>query len=605
MAIRDNLFKGGSLGVETTPVMSKPVDGWAFDTGYEQVSGPANHWTPLPNPPLNTDATTSRVNETPTKKPFSERFNNSTWGKNYSQWSGGLDTAANVTSMFHRGQRTFDGQYGDVREGIQKGWDATADSLSNLGPYGQVASLAMKAANVTNNITGAIFGATDGMTKTDAVFDSPLGLVLGGLGIINQITGQKAKSFTKDESIFESVGASYSGADAGTDLALKFQGKKYGGFSSGARKDANALISEMQRQQTDLAEVSSTANNRFDLQSSMSAINGNAREMSLSGGYQQNGTRVGRYGFSFEELTKARKIIDAYRKGGQPSKKKSSNKKSSNKKQKDPFTSFLESFPMEARNQWPGEGYNVRRYWELHGKPKNWKEALAKEMYSLEEDGWHASTVAYNEDTDEYEFMKASNHPTIQYELDWYNSDDPEAVEFRKEYELQKTEPYYKYVPRKTPLEEPQQYKQGGVLTEISFKDIPKEYLEPYYIAEISFDSILPEFKEGGKMNVIPEGALHARLHHMENSENITKKGIPVVSETEDGKIEQQAEIERNEVILRLEVTQKLEELLEKYNDSEYSQKEKDSFAIEAGKLLTYELLENTIDNTGLLNEIN
>jgi hypothetical protein len=30
-------------------------------------------------------------------------------------------------------------------------------------------------------------------------------------------------------------------------------------------------------------------------------------------------------------------------------------------------------------------------------------------------------------------------------------------------------------------------------------------------------------------MNVIPEGSLHARLHHMEGADNLTKKGIPVV----------------------------------------------------------------------------
>jgi len=49
------------------------------------------------------------------------------------------------------------------------------------------------------------------------------------------------------------------------------------------------------------------------------------------------------------------------------------------------------------------------------------------------------------------------------------------------------------------------------------------------------------EFKEGGKteeseeeplsnqQNVIPEGALHARKHHMENAEGLTQKGIPVI----------------------------------------------------------------------------
>jgi hypothetical protein len=49
----------------------------------------------------------------------------------------------------------------------------------------------------------------------------------------------------------------------------------------------------------------------------------------------------------------------------------------------------------------------------------------------------------------------------------------------------------------------------------------------------------VPEFKEGGKMNVIPEGSLHARLHHMENAEGLTRKGIPVVSIAEGGELEQ------------------------------------------------------------------
>jgi hypothetical protein len=36
-------------------------------------------------------------------------------------------------------------------------------------------------------------------------------------------------------------------------------------------------------------------------------------------------------------------------------------------------------------------------------------------------------------------------------------------------------------------------------------------------------------FKDGGAVNVIPEGNLHARLHHMEDADNLTKKGVPVV----------------------------------------------------------------------------
>lgn len=108
------------------------------------------------------------------------------------------------------------------------------------------------------------------------------------------------------------------------------------------------------------------------------------------------------------------------------------------------------------------------------------------------------------------------------------------------------------------------------------------------------------QFKNGGELNIIPEGALHKNLHHMENDENITKKGIPVVSKDENGKTVQNAEIERSEIVLRLSLTQKLEKMLKKYN-SDISQKEKDDVATKAGQILVDELLNKTIDNTNEL----
>lgn len=101
-------------------------------------------------------------------------------------------------------------------------------------------------------------------------------------------------------------------------------------------------------------------------------------------------------------------------------------------------------------------------------------------------------------------------------------------------------------------------------------------------------------FKQGGKMNVIPEGALHARLHHMD-VEGITKKGIPVITKESGGEIVQHAEIERDEIIFTKEVTEKLEELYKKGTDEA---------AIEAGKILAREIMENTQDNTGLMQTI-
>lgn len=111
------------------------------------------------------------------------------------------------------------------------------------------------------------------------------------------------------------------------------------------------------------------------------------------------------------------------------------------------------------------------------------------------------------------------------------------------------------------------------------------------------------KFQLGGKMNLIPEGALHARKHNLEkvNPElegQITSKGIPVVAQGEGGVI-QQAEIEKEEVIFRKEFTDKLESLYKQYQEDS-----SDDVAIEAGKLICYELLKNTDDRSGLIKSV-
>lgn len=118
-------------------------------------------------------------------------------------------------------------------------------------------------------------------------------------------------------------------------------------------------------------------------------------------------------------------------------------------------------------------------------------------------------------------------------------------------------------------------------------------------VTQVLSSTNIPEFKQGGSFNVIPDGALHKNKHHMEDAEGLTKKGIPVVTE-ENGELIQQAEIEREEVILHLSLTEKLESMLKDYEEAD-SQQKKDQISINAGKLLVKELLHNTVDNTGLL----
>ena len=119
-----------------------------------------------------------------------------------------------------------------------------------------------------------------------------------------------------------------------------------------------------------------------------------------------------------------------------------------------------------------------------------------------------------------------------------------------------------------------------------------REMLDAIYAKEVTI------FKDGGVIgvdsNVIPEGALHKELNHMEEYNEeldkvITDKGIAVVTTDKDGKVEQVAEIEKEEIVFRLELTKKIEELW--HNGSQEAM-------LKAGKLLVKEIMGNTDDNT-------
>lgn len=414
---------------------------------------------------------TSTVNETS----FSDKFSNSTFGKNFDARSAGLGLANSALTGIMGEKNEYAGPKGDITRGMDGAYDVIQQAAGNFGPIGQIVSLGMQANKMLGNVANKLGGGTDGMTTTDAIMGSAF-MQMTPFGLINGFGGKKADTITKDNEAFETVGSSYTGTNFVVDDAFTKSGKKYGLFSSGSREKANREIAEAKRQQQVMAQIADEATDRVAIRNSMSAINGNRRAFAMSGGYDQAAVRAGRHGLSIQSILVTKRVVNALK----------------------------------------------------------FKTKLIKE--SVEE-----------------------SQPVVD------------------------------------------SFQQGGIL-ELTLQDIPEEYLEPMStIEEVTLDSILPEFKEGGKVNVIPEGALHARLHHMDNADNLTKKGIPVVSEKEGGELEQQAEIEREEIIFRLEVTKKLEELLKKYSSDEISQKDKDSVAIEAGKLLVEEILNNTIDNTNNL----
>ena len=411
-----------------------------------------------------------------------------------------IGAVSDLVGSFMPQKTEYDGAKGDITQTMDSVYDGISDAAMSLGPVGMLAGGIMKGGALLGKGLNALGGGTDGMTSTDAILGSSF-LSLTPLGLVNGFGGKKADTITKDNEAFAQVGSSYTGSESSVNDALQKSGKKYGLLSSGARKRANEEIAEAKRQQSIISDISQDVQDRTAIRTAMAAINGNRRGFHMQGGYDQAAIRIGRQGMPIELLEKARTIIKAQQ----------------GTKISDPFQVYLQSLP---ENQRDSTNYRVKDYWEYNGRPKDFEEAKRKGMFVEQEDfddtgkslgkSWHGFTVAENPDTGELEFMKSSSHPTIQKELDWYNSDD--GADFRSQYELVKTEPYYKYVKRKTPIkQETPQHRNGGSIIEL-ISETTISLVDPLNV---------PEFQNGGSINVIPDGALHARKHNM-NLDGIT-----------------------------------------------------------------------------------
>lgn len=334
-------------------------------------------------------------------------------------------------------------------------YDTAAGVIENLGPYGKIVGTAMKFAGMAGDAIQEMGGGTDQQTKMDQWMDSSF--FSWNIGMLNGFAGKNSDSFGIDQDAVAQVGSSYGGTvDDLSDAASK-AGKKYGLFSSKARKKANEAIATAKSQQNLMGNIADTASDQRLAVQSMGEQAGLAYSLMTDGGYNQKYTYAAKHG------------------------------------------GMLEWNPVETLEWEP----QIELNWDLP-------------------------------------VFKEGGNIDIVEELEWI----PE-------------------------------FKTGGKTEE---SDIPKT-------------------EETSQKNVIPEGALHKNKHHMEHAEGLTKKGIPVI----DDEGEQQAEIEHSEIIFTLEVTKKLEEYYEIFYSDESSNKEKEQAAIDAGKLLVFQILENTEDRTGLI----
>lgn len=493
---------------------------------------------------------------------------------------GGWNTASQAVDLAN--SLLFSKQYSEdsaVTTGLNNLWNTGAKIVSTVNP---LFGFAMGAGSLVANTARSLGTGTDQQTDFDKFGDSTIGQ-LSGIGSINGMFGKKTRDFSANKATIEQVGGSYGGTVRNINEASEKAGKKYGLFSSGKRKQANRFIDRTESQQSTMTDIAKDASDLSSIAANMSDLNHMQYGFNLNGGYDQRYMRAAKFGAKLKRVKRINfrkqggeivgainldnwqpvitEAVEQFENGGELEWTPVITLQDGGQVEKWDFETWFNSIPSEYR----APQYDYQMAFNV----------LDKELlknHAKDPNQFHLPSVSGKEDKDgRIPFLKLGKrdkNKEVNMEFTEFYEND-RGKDFRNKYDVIYDKDRYYYVPKK--------FEDGG--------ELPKKE---------------SELEETNQKNIIPEGALHAHKHHMENADNLTKKGIPVVDN--DG--EQQAEIEKNEIIFTLEVTKRLEELYSKYQDYEYSQKEKDEVAIEAGKLLVEEILFNTDDRTGLINTL-
>ena len=448
--------------------------------------------------------------------------------------------------------------------------DTTSSALIQSGnPYAMAAGAAIQIFDKTGGFTDG----SQGLGGVNDTLNTMAGFLLPGAGyFVGKTNGIQKNKRVMASSGFGGVVDDVNVASQNANAKLLFGKGKANMMISQANIMQNKAASLLQNQD---ARIMASANPLYSTKSQV---------QNQSGSITPNTFMAAKKGAKLYDRSEAQRLL-SLRNGGTP---KIVNKHVPT------FEDFISTLPENLQNS---EDYRMKEYWEYNDRPETFQQALEKGMFELSDDGtYHAKSIAWNPNTGEGEFMKYSTHPTNWME-EWYykgyipypkdptiiestNEDDYWPVpiigddkiqweDFISKYDLDKSGDYWKYVPKE--------------------------------------NNEITSFKKGGSFNVIPVGALHKNKHHLSDIDDkfnsVTTKGIPVITESEGGKVTQHAEVEKEEWTIRLEVTEKIEDLLKSYEESD-KQSEKDKFAIEAGELVVEELLFNTQDQSGLINKI-
>ena len=401
--------------------------------------------------------------------------------------------------------------------------------------------------------------------------------IFNGIPIMENLTSlgaKKSHNLVINKDAIEKGGGSYTGTITNANKIQPKAGKSFSIFNSGSRRHTNRIVDSLNDQFVGMGHIMDKATDMASIATNMSDLNHLQYGFNLNGGLDQRYMRAAKNGAILKRIKK----INFRKQGGEIV----------GAINLDNWQPVITEAPIEwvpvISFQEGGEIQKDRTIEQLieYAKQQNPRfiQRLSeppKGIDFIDDDGNKARGSHYLESAGEYVIPRIQE---VNGELKFFNHQDAVARAIE-------TGNFLKMSPSEAILFA-EKYKQGWPQFFEQFKNG----------GELSKKE--SELEETNQKNIIPEGALHAHKHHMDNADNLTKKGIPVI----DNEGEQQAEIERNEIIFTLEVTKRLEELYSKYQDSEYSQKEKDEAAIEAGKLLVEEILFNTEDRTGLINTL-
>lgn len=558
------------------------------------------------------------------------KLNAKDWGSIAGVAGKGADMVSNLLPQ----PNEYSGDKGAITQGMDQAYDKIADIAGHFGPYGQIVSGAMKVNALAGKGVKAIGGGTDGMTTADAILGSSF-MQMTPLGMINGFGGKKTDTITKDTEAFATVGSSYGGTSETVNNAVANSGKKYGLFSSGSRKKMNNFINQMGKQQNIMSDIAESTTMNNDMLANQTSIQAFGSTQESAGGYDMAATRAAKQGMKFSRkqinmairLAKQGSIIqkpfivnwdclDEIPKAQEGIKLPISELTDEEKlniinlvnQSKANFVNRLKDENRRYLDLGDGIIGSHKLNSALVGIDGKDTPIIYPGIQEIDGDLIDLTQSPYEENYAQDNAIKNKDiviMPSIQA-AEWFANDNYKAYYPG----LQKYAPQFLQEVLPGAQTDTKALDNFNIISTIGDRvEVDgKTYIDDGQDSKghrfLDLKGNLFYFKEGGSMNVIPEGALHAHKHHMENDENITKKGIPVVVEGEGGELNQQAEIERNEIIFRLEVTKKLEELNKIYQSEDSSQKEKDEAAIEAGKLLTDEILNNTDDRTGLLEEV-